>query len=57
MEPAEQLAAPVPKGGRAVEAEEPAAEEAEKPRAEREEPVEPAEKPTDTANPFADEPA
>jgi tetratricopeptide (TPR) repeat protein len=57
MEPAEQLAAPAPQGGRTAEAEEPAADEAEKPRAEREEPAEPAEKPTDTANPFADEPA
>jgi hypothetical protein len=57
MEPAEQLAAPVPKGARATEAEEPAADEAEKPRVEREEPAEPAEKPADTANPFADEPA
>jgi uncharacterized membrane protein len=57
MEPAEQLAAPVPKGDQAVEAEEPAAEETEKPREEPEEPAEPAAKPTDTANPFADEPA
>ncbi|MEI6240192.1 MAG: tetratricopeptide repeat protein [Planctomycetia bacterium] len=57
MEPAEPLAAPVPKGDQAAEAEEPAAEETEKPRVEREEPAEPAEKPTDTANPFADEPA
>lgn len=57
MEPAEQLAPPVPKGDRAVEAEEPAAEDTEKPREEPEEPAEPAAKPTDTANPFADEPA
>lgn len=57
IEPAEQLAAPAPKDDRAAEAEEPAAEDGEKPRAEREEPAEPAEKPTDTANPFADEPA
>jgi tetratricopeptide (TPR) repeat protein len=65
IEPAEQLAAPVPKGDQAVEAEEPAAVEAkesatdevEKPRMERKEPAKPAEKPIDTGDPFGDEPA